>query len=148
MTHTRKLRWWQCSLRSLLILVTLACIVSSIFAWRQNRQRRLVRLVESFNVAMDEQRYNDAKSIARVAHKELPSDPLTESMLEKADFARQVVFDQTHRGLDYHRGGSIYVQSGHPVADDVWKLGDAKKWEELSRTRKRLQQRSQVSAIR
>ena len=91
MTSLRKLRWWQCSLRSLWTLMTMTCVVLSV---QQARERYLERSVTSFNALLDEQRYVDAAILAKQAHYWYPS-PLTEAMVEKATFACEIA-GRTH----------------------------------------------------
>jgi hypothetical protein len=125
------LRWWQFSLRSLLILMTLACAILSVDAWRQARQRYLLRTVNSFNSLIDERQYAEATSLAMQARDWYPT-PLTECMVEKAEFALSASMGKLPSGC---------IMDGDlcdgAFSDPAWDIGDAKNWDERSLAGKR-----------
>ena len=75
----------QYRLRTLFIVVTLVSMALAVVAWRQARQRRLVKLVEAYIAARDAQRYDDAHALARNAAKEFPDEIVIQSICEQSE---------------------------------------------------------------
>jgi len=76
-----------------LIAITLICVASGVYAhWM--RPRKLELLVEEFNERIDERRYDDAYEIAFEAKRAYPKHPVTELLVEKAKFARQIAYNE------------------------------------------------------
>jgi hypothetical protein len=78
-------------LRTLLIAVSLACLVSSIYGRRQRRAEYLARLVDEFNVALGDQRYARADRLANEAVREFPNETAAEYMVEKSKLAQRII---------------------------------------------------------
>jgi hypothetical protein len=85
-----KLRLWQFSLRTLLLATTLVCAATGVYApWI--RPRPLELLVDEFNTAIDERRYEDAFALGSEARRGYPKSAVADLVYEKAKFARQIV---------------------------------------------------------
>jgi hypothetical protein len=96
-----RLGQWQFSLKSLLIVLTMASIPCGVYAWRQAREDRLAAMVEDFNRAIDEQRWFDAQVIAHRFLDECPNSPVGIHMVQKSRLLVSLV-----HGVDYGLVGS------------------------------------------
>ena len=82
----------QFGLRSLLLLITVCAIFSAAYRWRVRwKEERLVQLVEEFNRAMDDRKYESAEQIAREARDFAPEEIVAICMVEKASLANHIV---------------------------------------------------------
>jgi hypothetical protein len=127
-----KLRFWQLSLRTLLLAITLICIASGVYAhWMQ--PRRLELLVEEFNKTIDERRYDDAYKIALEAKRGYPKHPVSELLVAKADFAKQIATNTAPAcGTGSWRGGCIGYSSEDIPSEPQMTYMDPKKWEAIA----------------
>src|SRR5687768_9017370 len=91
MDARRKLRFGQFSLRSLLIVLTLASVACGADAWRRIREARATSFVEQFNAAMDELELDTAEKITQDMEREFPAHAVAEMMAWKVAFARMVI---------------------------------------------------------
>lgn len=88
-----KLRIWQLSLWTLLVAITLICVMSGVYAhWI--RPRKLELLVDEFNKTIDERHYDDAYKIALEAKRSYPKHPAAKLLVEKAKFAKQIAYNE------------------------------------------------------
>ena len=85
---SRRFRFWQFSLRTLLIVVAVAA--SAVAGWRF-REERLVSFVERFNHSLDERRWNDGAQLAAQARREYPFCDVTEMMVWKSNFVQKIM---------------------------------------------------------
>lgn len=87
----RKPRLGQFSLRSFLILLTLASVCCGAVAWRRMRDARAAAFVQQFNAAIDALELDAAENITQDMEREFPAHPVVEMMAWKAAFARMVL---------------------------------------------------------
>ncbi|GIW93931.1 MAG: general secretion pathway protein GspD [Pirellulaceae bacterium] len=109
-------------------------------------QDKLAELVEQFNTLMDQQRYSEAEVIARQARQIAPDEPVVATMLWKSRFAHRVMADAMNR--DAKENGFVMAlqsvdESAAPFDDrNPIVFGDPKRWDELTRRRLRMMERS------
>jgi general secretion pathway protein D len=113
-------------------------------------QNKLAELVEEFNTLLDERRYAEAEVIAKKAREIAPDYPTVTLMVEKSKLARNVAAEGSIS--ERTRDGVIDVmtsigESGIPFDDRTpYLMGDARKWADLTRDRRRLlQERTNLS---
>lgn len=104
-----------------------------------DKQNKLAELVEQFNDLMDEQRYAEAEVIAKQAHELEPEAEVVRTMLLNCRFAGRVQ-EQNRIQDDKEKGfydAMTSVEKSSIPSDDLHPLvfGDAKDWNQLSRTR-------------
>ncbi|MFN0018999.1 MAG: hypothetical protein ACKVP0_12115 [Pirellulaceae bacterium] len=131
-----KLRLWQLSLRTLLLTTTLICIGTGVYA-RWMRPRKLELLVEEFNTAIDECRYDDACAIGREAKWGYPEHVAASLLSEKGEYARQIATNTAPVGGSC---GETQCYFGDDVPGNESEgvvYMDTKKWEEIVALRKR-----------
>lgn len=109
-------------------------------------QDKLAELVEQFNVLMDQQRYSEAEVLARQARQIAPDDPVVANMIWKSRFARRVMADVMNK--DAKENGFVLAmesvdEAAQPFDDrNPIVFGDPKMWEELTRRRLRMMERT------
>ena len=113
-------------------------------------QNKIADLVEQFNTLMDENRYPEAEVIARQARDIAPADPVVVNMMEKSKLAKNIaeqmsIRERSEAGVLGALGG--VDESGIPFDDRTpFVFGDARKWNDLTRSRRRLlDERSKMS---
>lgn len=123
-----KLRLWQLSLRTLLLTTTLICVASAVYA-RWIRPRKLEVLVEEFNTAIDERRYDDAYSLGCEAKRSYPKSAVAELLVEKAQFALQI---STNRGPKQNGFFCWSLPDEGASNDTEFSWVDTEKWKALA----------------
>ncbi len=109
-------------------------------------QDKLAELVEQFNTLMDQQRYSEAEVIARQARQIAPDEPVVANMIWKSRFAHRVLADAQNR--DAKENGFVAAlqsvdESAAPFDDrSPLVFGDPKRWDELTRRRLRMMERT------
>lgn len=109
-------------------------------------QDKLAELAEQFNVLMEQQRYSEAEVIARQARQIAPDDPVVANMLWKSRFAHRVMVDTMNKEAK-DNGFTLAMQSvdesSTPFDDrNPIVFGDPKRWDELTRRRLRMLERT------
>lgn len=108
---------------------------------RAQNQQQLASFVEQFNTLMDQQRFPEAEVVARKAREIDPTSPVTQNMIWKTQFARQVVSTVTRseRFSDrwtQHQNGIL--DSAMPFPDNlIQEFPDAREWSDLTANRRR-----------
>ncbi|ADB16715.1 type II and III secretion system protein [Pirellula staleyi DSM 6068] len=108
-------------------------------------QDKLAQLVENFNELMDQRRFPEAEVIAKQAREIAPNEPVVVNMVEKSRLARGIyesMMTDEAKATNFIAAMESVHQSG-VAFDDRTPLvfGDAKKWSELTRSRKSLLER-------
>ena len=124
-----KLRLWQLSLRTTMLVTTLLCVATGIYA-RWIRPRPLELLVNEFNTAIDERRYDDAFALGSEARWGYPKSDVAELLFLKGEFARQISTN-TEPVDNRFVGTHCYFGEGIPGDESVVSNIDTKKWEAL-----------------
>jgi len=106
----------------------------------RRNQQTLANFLEEFNKFMDEQRYPDAKIIAKKAKELDPDNPVVLNMMWKAQTAQQIA-SRMSREADFRSRmldtlGDV-ERSGNHVVDD-YEFPAAAEWSDLTSRRKRL----------
>jgi len=103
-------------------------------------QQKLAEFVEKFNQLMDEERFPDAKVIAKQARQLDPNNPVVENMIWKASFAQRIVSGTIRKNKFQNNAAQVFQDvddSGVPIQGNL-EFPDAIKWEALTNSRKRL----------
>jgi general secretion pathway protein D len=104
-------------------------------------QNKLAQLVENFNKLMEEQRYAEAEVIAKQALEIAPENPVTVNMVEKSAFVKQIMFNEANKRAKDQAFLDVMnsVEESATGHDDrePWKIGDVRRWEELTATRRK-----------
>ncbi len=129
MQPQRKLQLWQLSLRTLLLTTTLICVTSGVYA-RWIRPRKLELLVEEFNTAIDECRYDDACAIGREAKWGYPDNVVAGFLSEKAECASQIATNTVPSGIRFGET-QCYFDDVIPGNEGEVKYMDPIKWQEI-----------------
>jgi hypothetical protein len=90
MDARRKLRIGQFSLRTLVVVLTLASVACGVVAYRRDREAQIGRFVEHFNAAMDKQDLENAERIVDEMVRKFPREDVTELIGWKLDFAKKM----------------------------------------------------------
>lgn len=114
---------------------------------RVRNEEQLAEFVEKFNTLLDQQRYAEAEVIARTAREIAPMSPVTQNMIWKTQFARQMVSHMARTERFASRSeqtmGSV-LDSAVPFPDDlVQEFPNATDWEGLTRRRKQFMRDNQ-----
>ena len=80
-------RFFQISLRTIVVVTALACMGAAVYGWRARHENELVALVVAFNSAFDDGEYPKAVQIAERAVERFPQHPIPICMLEKGRYA-------------------------------------------------------------
>ena len=117
---------------------------------RQQRvrdQEQLADFVEQFNTLMDQQRYPEAEVVARKAREIDSGSPVTQNMMWKVQFARQMITHLARNERFSDRAGQTIgsvLDSAVPFPDNlVQEFPDAKVWSDMTAARKRFLQDNQ-----
>ena len=109
---------------------------------RTRNQQQLAESVEQFNRLMDQQRYPEAEVVARKAREIDPTSPVTQNMIWKTQFARQMVSSITRSERFSDRWGQHHnglLDDAIPFPDDiVQEFPDAREWIDMTEERKRM----------
>lgn len=116
-------------------------------------QDQIAQLIERFNTLLEEQRFAEAQVIAKQVRELDPESPIARTLLLKASFVSRIQEDQSIR--DRSEDGFVHAllsidESGIPFDDrDPYVHGDAREWQELSRSRRELleSQRRRLSPV-
>lgn len=104
-------------------------------------QQKLADLVEKFNTLIDERRYPEAEVVAKQAREVAPDNPVTETLVWKSRFIRNIAEDEDivdKSQIGFNAAMLSVGESGIPFDDrEPWKIGDADKWEKLTRDRRK-----------
>jgi hypothetical protein len=122
-----KLRLWQLSLRTQLLVITLVCVGTGVYA-RWIRPRKLEVLMDEFNTAIDERRYDDVYSLGCEAKRSYPKSAVAELLVEKAKFALQI---STNRGPRQNGFFGCSLPDEGPNDDTEFSWVDTEKWKAL-----------------
>ncbi|MFW6168918.1 MAG: hypothetical protein ACODAD_00410 [Planctomycetota bacterium] len=105
-------------------------------------QNELAKLVEEFNELLDEQRYAEAELIAKQAKELAPEAEVVQSLLWQSRFVRRI---QEQMAIKEEKERAFYdtltsvERSSTPFNDgEPYKFTDAREWQDLSDTRRRL----------
>ncbi|MCA9188774.1 MAG: hypothetical protein R3E01_32340 [Pirellulaceae bacterium] len=101
----------------------------------------LQEMVDQFNTLMDEQRYAEARVIAKKAQELSPNDPVVELMVWKGHFAQQLA-TQMNRREKSEAGFRTVMENVHESAipyddNDPISFPQRPIWEDLTRSRRR-----------
>lgn len=103
-------------------------------------QNKLAKMVEQFNVLMDEQRFPEAEVIAKQANEMMPREPVVTNMVEKARLARGIQASMTlkdEKERNWLSAMTSVDRAAVPFGDDanVMKFNKPR-WDEISKSRK------------
>jgi general secretion pathway protein D len=102
-------------------------------------QNKLAKMVEQFNVLMEEQRFPEAEVIAKQANEMMPREPVVTNMVEKSRLARGIqsamtIRDEKERGFRTSLGNVDLAAI--PGDDNEPYTFNAKRWDEINKYRK------------
>jgi len=113
-------------------------------------EERLAEMVEQFNDLMEQQRWQEAEVIARQAREIAPDNPVVETLIWKAKFARRTFNNLAIR--DAKEEGFVTAMmnadlSAVPFDDNnPYQFGNAQEWADMTATRRKwLEQNTQLS---
>ncbi len=108
-------------------------------------QDQLAKLVEEFNTLIEERRFAEAEIAAKKAYQIAPDEPVVQNLMWKSRFATRLAADADIR--QRKEGGFVSalqsVEESHIPFDDRDPIvfGDPKRWQELTRDRRRMMER-------
>jgi general secretion pathway protein D len=103
---------------------------------------KLAELVEQFNKLMDEERWAEAEVLAKRARELAPQNPLVRQLMWQSRFAirtqkNQDLKDDKDEGF-WQQWNSVDESAVGFNDNEPYRMPDAKKWEELTKSRKQL----------
>ena len=102
-------------------------------------EEKLAKLVDEFNVMIDERRYAEAEVVAKQANELAPNDPTVSVMLFKSQFVSRMMRDMKNRGDKENNLVETYLgvdEAAIPFGNDKDPLKvDIRDWQKLTRLR-------------
>ncbi|HEY1065249.1 MAG TPA: hypothetical protein VGE52_04040, partial [Pirellulales bacterium] len=101
-------------------------------------QNELAQLCEEFNQCIESQRFNDAELIARRAELIAPQEPVVQSMVFTAKFAKRAMMAENIRRAKENGVAEAFMEvdsASTPHSGSPYQFGDVKQWNEMTARR-------------